>query len=291
MPTRSTLVPYTRRIYLTGLRRLLRDLAPEGQPGLILPEDFPPCPPSLRTAPKKERLPQAEGHRRNESLFRTHPLFGEIFDARIRTLATTLRPDTIDTYRVAARRFLSYLQTDFPQVRALSELRRDPHLLGWVRGLDQQNPPLSKGTREQYLYKLLASSPGLGCRGPFPAAPPDPHGGFPAATFETAHRPALRLSFGELFDALIQTLATTLRPGTIAGYRITARRFLSYLQTDFPHMQQLAELRRDPHLFGWFRRLCNNNHPCLIRLAKITCSSSGACSTTWPAQAIPYSPG
>ena len=64
------------------------------------------------------------------------------------------------------------------------------------------------------------------------------------------------LRFGELFDAHIQTLATTLRPGTIAGYRITARRFLSYLQTDFPHLQQLAELRRDPHLFGWFRRLC-----------------------------------
>ena len=39
-------------------------------------------------------------------------------------------------------------------MRELSELRRDPHLLGWVRGLYRQDPPLSNGTREQYLYKL-----------------------------------------------------------------------------------------------------------------------------------------
>jgi hypothetical protein len=140
----------TRRIYLSCLRRLLRDLAPAGQPALILPEDFPPAPPRPHTAPQKERRPQ----RLNESLFRTHPLFGKIFDSQIRTLATTFRRDTINTYRVAARRFLSYLQADFPQVRELSELRRDPHMLGWVRELYRQDPPLSNGTREQYLYKL-----------------------------------------------------------------------------------------------------------------------------------------
>jgi len=247
---------YTRRIYLTGLRRLLRDLAPEVQPGLILPEDFPPGPPPPRSTPNKDRRPQVERHRLNESLFRTHPLFGEIFDSRIRTLATTLRPDTVHTYRVAARRFLSYLQTDFPQVRELSELRRDPHLLGWVRGLDQQNPPLSNGTRERYLYKLWRLLQGLVAAGhslqPSLILAQD----FPRRLSKKRADPLSDLRFGELFDARIQTLATTLRPGTIAGYRITARRFLSYLQTDFPQIQQLAELRRDPHLFGWFRRLC-----------------------------------
>jgi site-specific recombinase XerD len=247
---------YTRRIYLTGLRRLLRDLAPEGQPGLILPEDFPLRPPQPGAAPKKDRRPQAERHRLSESICRTHPIFGEILDSRIRTLATTLRPDTINTYRVAARRFLSYLQADFPQVRQLSELRRDPHLLGWVRGLYQQSPPLSDGTREHYLYKLgrlLQDLVGAG------------HSLQPSLILAEDFQRRLpkkrdaQLSdfrFGELFDAHIQTLSTTLRPGTVAGYRITARRFLSYLQTDFPQLQQLAELRRDPHLFGWFRRLC-----------------------------------
>jgi integrase len=247
---------YTRRIYLTGLRRLLRDLAPEGQPRLILPEDFPPRPAQPRTVPQKDRRPQNERHRLNESIFRTHPLFGEIFDSRIRTLATSLRPDTINTYRVAARRFLSYLQADFPQVRELSELRRDPHLLGWVRGLYQQDPPLSNGTREQYLYKLWRLLQDLVAVGhslqPSLILAED----FPRRLSKKRAAQLSDFRFGELFDARIQTLSTTLRPGTIAGYRITARRFLSYLQTDFPQMHQLAELRRDPHLFGWFRRLC-----------------------------------
>jgi hypothetical protein len=85
----------TRRMYLTCLRRLLRDLAPQGQHVLILPEDFPPSPPRPHTASKKERRPQTERPRLNESLSRTHPLFGEIFDSRIRTLATTFRPDIV----------------------------------------------------------------------------------------------------------------------------------------------------------------------------------------------------
>ena len=253
------LSPYTRRIYLTGLRRLLRDLAPEAQPGLILPVDFPPRPPQPRTAPQKDRRPQAERQRLNKSIIRTHPLFGEILDSRIRTLTTTLRPSTINTYRVTARRFLSYLQADFPQVRELSELRRDPHLLGWVRGLYQQDPPLSNGTREQYLYKLWRLFQDLVAAGHSLQSSLILAKDFPPRLAQEKKKHAVQLSdlpFGELFDARIQILATTLRPGTVAGYRTTARCFLSYLQTDFPQMQQLAELRRDPHLFGWFRRLC-----------------------------------
>jgi site-specific recombinase XerD len=246
---------YTRRIYLTGLRRLLRDLAPEGQPGLILPEDFPPRPTQPRAAPKKNRR-QPERHPLSPSLFRTHSLFGEVFDFLIRTLATTLRPDTINTYRVAARRFLSYLQADFPQVHQLSELRRDPHLLGWVRGLYQQDPPLSNGTREQYLCKLGRLLQDLVAAGhslqPSLILPED----FPRRLSKKRAAQLSDFRLGELFEARIHTLSTTLRPSTIAGYRTTARRFLSYLQTDFPQMQQLAELRRDPHLFGWFRGLC-----------------------------------
>jgi site-specific recombinase XerD len=244
----------TRRLYLTGLRRLLRDVAPEGQPGLILPEDFPPLP---HTAPKKDRRLRTEPPHLNESIVRAHPVFGEIFEARIRTLATAFRPDTINTYRIAARRFLSWLQADFPQLRQLSELRRDPHLLGWVCSLCQQSPPLSNGTREQYLYKLRrllqefaaaghALQPGLMLAEDFPRRPAKKRAVQLLSTFR----------FGELFEARIRALSITLRPSTTAGYRITARRFLCWLQTDFPQMHQLAELRRDPHLFGWFRSLC-----------------------------------
>ena len=45
-----------------------------------------------------------------------HQKLEEIFDARIQTLTTPHR-----YYRVAAHRFLAYLQTDFPQVLQLSQ--------------------------------------------------------------------------------------------------------------------------------------------------------------------------
>ena len=78
----------------------------------------------------------------------------QILEAHIRTLALTLRPDTVSGYRGAARRFLSYLRTAFPQVRRLSQLRRDPHLLGWFRSLCEQQPPLCNKTRANLLLCL-----------------------------------------------------------------------------------------------------------------------------------------
>jgi integrase len=39
-------------------------------------------------------------------------------------------------------------------VRRLSQLRRDPHLLGWFRSLCEQHRPLSNKTRQQYMLCL-----------------------------------------------------------------------------------------------------------------------------------------
>jgi len=78
----------------------------------------------------------------------------QIFDAHLCILATTLRPATMKHYRCCARRFLTYLRAAFPQVRKLGQLRRDPHLLGWLRFLAAQDPPLSNAVRRLYLIKL-----------------------------------------------------------------------------------------------------------------------------------------
>lgn len=64
-----------------------------------------------------------------------------------------------------------------------------------------------------------------------------------------------------ILDGPIQTLALTLRPNTIHGYRATARCFLAYLRAAHPDLGQLADLRRDPHLLGWFRSLCDRQPP------------------------------
>ena len=78
----------------------------------------------------------------------------QIFEAHIQTLALTLSRDTVTNYRCVAHRFLGYLQTAFPQLHRLAQLRRDPHLLGWFRWMCEQAPPLCHKTRGDYLLCL-----------------------------------------------------------------------------------------------------------------------------------------
>ena len=70
-----------------------------------------------------------------------------------------------------------------------------------------------------------------------------------------------RPSLQQIFASHIQTLALTLWPATVQGYRSTAHRFLLYLRTAFPQLHQLSQLRRDPHLLSWFRSLCQQPSP------------------------------
>jgi site-specific recombinase XerD len=77
-----------------------------------------------------------------------------IFEAHLQTLVPTLRSSTVSHYRSTARHFLTYLQAAFPQVSRLSELRRDPHLLGWFRWLCERQPPLCNEVRFQHLLHL-----------------------------------------------------------------------------------------------------------------------------------------
>jgi site-specific recombinase XerD len=85
---------------------------------------------------------------------RSQPSLDEILEAHIQVLATTLRPHTVENYRGCAHKFLVYLHATFPHLHKLSQLRRDPHLLGWFRYLCQQDPPLRNYTRAQLLIQL-----------------------------------------------------------------------------------------------------------------------------------------
>jgi integrase len=66
-----------------------------------------------------------------------HPL-EEALRARVRLLATTLRPPTVLQYEHTVRLFMAFLRQEFPQVRRASDLRRDPHILGWLEYLWRQ---------------------------------------------------------------------------------------------------------------------------------------------------------
>ena len=78
----------------------------------------------------------------------------QILSSQIDDLATTLQPNTIANYRQTLRHFLRYLHTFHPHVRKPSRLRRDPHILGFLRFLHQRQPPLKNGSRCMYLIKL-----------------------------------------------------------------------------------------------------------------------------------------
>ena len=95
----------------------------------------------------------------------------QILETQIQTLNLTLRPSTVSYYRYLAHGFLQYLHTHFPQLRQLSQLRRDPHLLGWFRCLCAHPPPLSNQTRIDYLVRLRRLLDGLAANGH--SLPPD----------------------------------------------------------------------------------------------------------------------
>jgi site-specific recombinase XerD len=90
--------------------------------------------------------------------------------ARVRLLATTLRPGTVAGYRHTVKLFLSYLSAAFPEIRQPSQVRRDPHLLGylehlWKRRSQGSGRPLKSLTRAhhvirlRHLFELLADHP------------------------------------------------------------------------------------------------------------------------------------
>jgi len=111
------------------------------------------------------------------------PSLEQIFEAHIQTLALTLRPDTVSGYRGVTRRFLSFLHATFPHVRRLSQLRRDPHLLAWLRSLCEEQPHLSNKTRINLLLCLRRLLEDLAANGHSLSAdlirredfPPSPH--------------------------------------------------------------------------------------------------------------------
>ena len=73
------------------------------------------------------------------------------FDNQLEALAVALRPSTIAYYRSAVNRFLRYLHTAYPKLRTASHLRRDPHILGWLRSLAQETPSLTNRSRHAFL--------------------------------------------------------------------------------------------------------------------------------------------
>ena len=64
-----------------------------------------------------------------------------------------------------------------------------------------------------------------------------------------------------ILEEQLQNLATTLKSGTVAYYRVQVNRFARYLHQSYPEIQTPAQLQRNPHILGWLRSLAVNDHP------------------------------
>ena len=65
---------------------------------------------------------------------------------------------SVTAYRGTIRLFLTYLGAQYPAVRSLHQLHRDPHILGWLALLRSHHPPLATITRANrviYLRRML----------------------------------------------------------------------------------------------------------------------------------------
>jgi integrase len=82
-----------------------------------------------------------------------HPL-APVFDRAVDSLGAGLSPETTRHHRGTARNFLSYLGADHPEVQRLDQLRREPHILGWMSRLRSQSPPLATASCINLLIAL-----------------------------------------------------------------------------------------------------------------------------------------
>jgi len=80
-----------------------------------------------------------------------HPLAHQ-FQRAVESLTAALTPDSVRQYRGATRHFLLYLGEDHPAVCSLTQLHRDPHILGWFAHLRSHTPPLAAAV---YVCRLL----------------------------------------------------------------------------------------------------------------------------------------
>ncbi len=63
------------------------------------------------------------------------------------------------------------------------------------------------------------------------------------------------------FQRTVESITAALVPDSARAYRCAARHFLTYLSENYPSVCSLNELRRDPHILGWYAHLRSQTPP------------------------------
>ncbi len=131
----------TRRQIVTCVRRLLKALADNGHPicpKLVLRQDIARL---YEPKPAKSVCPKPE----------VDAPLAHIIRQQLHSLSATLRPSTLARYRFHANGFVRCLHRNYPELQTPAQLRRNPHILAWLRSLAETNPPLANGSRIQII--------------------------------------------------------------------------------------------------------------------------------------------
>lgn len=185
---------------------------------------------------------------------------GELFDQIVHSLPATLRPTTIEHYQYCANWFVRYIHTNYPQLRTFAELKRDPHILGWLQSLSERNPPFTIGTRLQivtgvrHLLKNLTDNRHPIAQNLILPRDTQRHEAKPVC-------PEVDNLLARLLKQELHNLSATLRPSTLAYYRVHANEFARYLHHGYPEVEAPDQLKRNPHILAWLRSLAEKNPP------------------------------
>ena len=88
-----------------------------------------------------------------------HPL-APVFARAVESLCTALASSSARNYSFVVRSLLVYLGDQYPEVTRLEQLRRDPHVIGWMARMRAQTPPLAATTCIDRLFALRECRPG-----------------------------------------------------------------------------------------------------------------------------------
>ena len=86
------------------------------------------------------------------------------------------------------------------------------------------------------------------------------------------------------FQRAIDSLTAALSPASVRQYRAVVRCFLIYLGEQHPAIVSLDQLRRDPHILGWFVDLRSQNLVPAVYIARLLLMRCMLEELAWSAQ-------
>jgi len=151
----------TQRQIIFYVRRFLKDIQkwrwPESPPGppprIFVGRDLPPKPFLKEKEKKKATTPK----KRSDSPSRDVPLetrFHGAFKRYLDIRGATLRPATLQHYRLDILSLIRFLRRRFPDVDCFSKIVRFPHIEGWLEDLAKAQPRYSNGHRRERIRNV-----------------------------------------------------------------------------------------------------------------------------------------